>query len=308
MKSSLSSKEPVDPLSELLTLVTLRSARCTRLEASGAWALHFPKLTRLKFVAVLRGTCWIMLPDAPAHKLKAGDTFFLTNSRYTVASAPDVEPQDGMALFDAAETNIIRLGGNETAMLGGGFVFEGGNENLVINILPAFMFIPAEQPTSSVLRETLAMLDRELERSHMGTSLMTQRLADIMLIQALRAYVSEQGTRASGWIGALADRHIGEALTLMHGDVAHSWTVGELASAVAMSRSAFALRFKAMVGVAPLEYLRHWRMQLAENALRRNACSVAALAARLGYSSESAFGNAYKRTFGQSPKRHRFTQ
>jgi transcriptional regulator GlxA family with amidase domain len=167
------------------------------------------------------------------------------------------------------------------------------------------MHIPAEQPSAAVLRETLAMLDRELEQSRVGTSFMTQRLADIMLVQALRAYVSKHGDGAAGWIGALSDLQIGEALTLMHRDVAHGWTVGELASAVAMSRSAFALRFKAMVGVAPLEYLRRCRMQLAEDALRRKACSVAALAVRVGYSSESAFGNAYKRTFGRSPKRYR---
>lgn len=129
-----------------------------------------------------------------------------------------------------------------------------------------------------------------------------------MLVQALRAYVSEYGDGSAGWIGALSDPQIGKALTLMHGDVAHGWTVGELASAIATSRSAFALRFKAMVGAAPFEYLRRWRMQLAKDALRRKACSVAALAAKLGYSSESAFGNAYKHTFGRSPKRHRPTQ
>jgi hypothetical protein len=149
---------------------------------------------------------------------------------------------DGMALFDAAETAIVRLGGNDTAMLGGGFVFEGSNEHLLVNVLPPVMHIPAEQTAAVVSRETLAMLDRDLEQSHMGTSLMTQRLADIMLVQALRADVSEHGAGAAGWIGALANRQIGEALTLMHGDVAHGWMVSELASAVAMSRSAFALR------------------------------------------------------------------
>ncbi len=83
----------------------------------------------------------------------------------------------------------------------------------------------------------------------------------------------------------------------MHGDVGHSWTVGELASGVTMSRSAFALRFKATVGVPPSEYLRRWRMQLAERARRRRSSSVAGVASALGYASESAFGNAYKRVF-----------
>ena len=304
MISSRTSKTRSDPLSELLARVTLGGARCTRLEAAGAWGLRFPERTRLKFVALLRGACWIALPDAPARQLRTGDTFLLANSGYVIGSAPDVEAQDGAALFDAAETAVVRLGGDETALLGGSFVFEGGNERLAIDAMPPAMFIPADLPAAAVLRETLGILDRELAQSLMGATLMTQRLADIMLVQALRAYVSEYGAGAAGWLGALSDRQIGDALRRMHRDVAHGWTVGELASAAAMSRSAFALRFKTKVGVAPLEYLRNWRMQLASDALGRSDCSVADLAATLGYASESAFGNAFKRNFGRSPKQN----
>jgi len=190
-------------------------------------------------------------------------------------------------------------------MLGGAFVFADDNAQMLVDALPGFMHIPARQPAAAVLRDTLSILDRELKHPDMGSSLMTQRLADILLIQALRAYVAEYGPSAAGWIGALSDTRVGGAITLMHGDIGHCWTVGELAAAVAMSRSAFALRFKSMVGVAPLEYLRRWRMQLAQHALRRKSCSVAGIASSLGYASESAFGYAYKRAFGQSPKRRR---
>ena len=91
-----------------------------------------------------------------------------------------------------------------------------------------------------------------------------------------------------------------------HEHVGHGWTVAELASEVGMSRSAFALRFKAMVGVAPLEYLRRWRMLRARHALRRDSCPVSTLARTLGYASESAFGNAFKSTFGHSPLQSRY--
>jgi transcriptional regulator GlxA family with amidase domain len=138
----------------------------------------------------------------------------------------------------------------------------------------------------------------------MGASLMTRRLADILLVQALRAYVAVHGADSAGWIGALNDRRIGAALNLMHGDVGHNWKVNELASAVGMSRSGFALRFKELVGIPPLDYLMRWRMQLARDALRRDESSVASLAVKLGYASESAFGNAFKRIFGRAPKRY----
>ena len=138
----------------------------------------------------------------------------------------------------------------------------------------------------------------------MGASLMTHRLADILLVQALRAYVGLRGKDSAGWIGALTDERIGGALRLMHGDAGRHWTVDGLARAVGMSRSAFAARFKELVGASPLDYLLRWRMQLAREALRRNEASVASLADRLGYASESAFGNAFKRVHGRAPKRY----
>jgi transcriptional regulator GlxA family with amidase domain len=137
----------------------------------------------------------------------------------------------------------------------------------------------------------------------MGASLVTRRLADVLLVQALRAYFAIHGDDSAGWIGALTDPRIGAALNLMHGDVAHPWTIEELARAVGMSRSGFALRFKNLVGIPPLDYLLRWRMQLARDCLRRKA-TVASIAARLGYTSESAFGNAFKRIYGRAPKRY----
>ncbi len=294
-----------DPLSDIFALFSLASVRCTRLEAGAAWALQFPHRERLKFVAILRGAAWIVLPDGPPYLLETGDTFLLTNTPFVLASDLNLQTQDGNALFESVETDIVTLGGSETVMLGGAFVFADDNAQMLVDALPGFMHIPARQQAAAVLRDTLAILDRELEQPDMGSPLMRQRLADILLIQALRAYVAEYGPRAAGWIGALSDSRIGGGIKLMHGDIGRCWTVGELAAAVAMSRSAFALRFKSMVGVAPLEYLRRWRMQVAQNALRRRSCSVAGIALELGYASESAFGNAYKRTFGLSPKRHR---
>jgi AraC-like DNA-binding protein len=111
------------------------------------------------------------------------------------------------------------------------------------------------------------------------------------------------GAESHGWIGALSDPKIGAGLRLLHRDVSRNWKVEELARSVGMSRSAFALRFKTLVGVPPLDYLLRWRMQRARDLLRRND-NVATVAFRLGYQSESAFGNAFKRIYGRSPKRY----
>lgn len=295
----------MDPLSEVFSLLEMQSAATSRLEAGGAWALRFPGKPYLKFHAVLRGQCWLTLPNQPPCRLDTGDTFLLANSPpFVLSNDLSLEADDAARLFAPTRSNIYRHGGDDTVLLGGGFVFQSDNTQLLLDTLPAFIHIPAREPEAVTLRRTLETLDEELGTAQMGASLVTRRLADILLVQALRAYVTLHGVDSAGWIGALKDRRIGTALNLMHADVRHNWEVGELAAAVNMSRSGFAARFKELVGLPPLEYLLRWRMQLAREALRRNEGTISSLATRLGYASESAFGNAFRRVHGRAPKRY----
>ncbi|WP_037071408.1 AraC family transcriptional regulator [Rhizobium sp. CF142] len=295
----------IDPLSDMFSLVDIESARCTRFEVGGQWAFRFPPKSALKFVAVIRGECWIILPGEPPFALAAGDTFLLANAPdYVIANDLQSEPEDGIAFFDWEHSNIARHGGDETALIGGSFVIGGGNAQLLLDALPPFIHIPAGDRAAAVLCGTLATLDDELGAGEMGSTLMTRRMGDILLVQALRAHVARVGPENAGWIGALGNPVIGKAISLVHNDPGYRWTVGELASRTGMSRSAFAQRFRDLVGIAPLDYVTRWRMHRAREALRRRQATVAGLAASLGYSSESAFGNAFKRVFGRAPKRY----
>ena len=94
----------------------------------------------------------------------------------------------------------------------------------------------------------------------------------------------------------------------MHGDPGRAWHLEELARACAMSRTTFVSRFTTVAGVAPLTYLTEWRMRLAERALREEATPVSAVGQSVGYASESAFSNAFKRVTGSSPKAYRNTK
>jgi AraC-like DNA-binding protein len=300
-----------DPLSDVLALLELESVATARLETGGAWAMRFPARPYIKFNAVLQGQCWIT-PDGQAPcQLAAGDTFLMSGVEgYTLSGTPShagVEAADGPALFAAArqaQSNCVRHGGAGTILVGGGFVFGAHTGSLLLDVLPAFLLIPGGSSVAAILRTTLALLDTELSGGAMGASLVTRHLADILLVQALRAQVALHGVESAGWIGALGDKRIGAALRQMHRDPRRRWSVAVLAAEAGMSRSGFALRFKALVGSAPLAYLTHWRMQLARSALRRADTSVATLADQLGYASESAFGNAFKRHFGRAPRRY----
>jgi AraC-like DNA-binding protein len=300
MNSSTTSKPDGDPLSDVLSSLDIRSLRGTCLEAAGDWSLRFPAIPRLKFVAMLRGTCWILPPGQPPVSLAAGDTYLLGDTAFAIASDPALPPRDGMPLY--AGQDIARLGGDDVVGIGGGLVLAPEGARFLLDALPSFMLIRAASPGAATIGALLRLLEDEAARRRPGEKLVAARLADILLIEGLRAYVEQRGPDGHGWIGALADRHIGVALRLMHGDVARAWTVGELAAAAGMSRSAFAQRFSARVGKAPLEYLRGWRMVLARRALKREGCAIGGLARRLGYASESAFGHAYKQVYGHSPR------
>jgi len=303
MTSSRSAKPSRDPLSNVLSVLGARSVRGTRLEASGDWALSFQGRGRLKFVAIVRGQCWLLLPDTAPEALKEGDVFLLSNTPYTVASDPEMQPVDGMPLYEPPGQDIVRLGdGGETVMVGGGSAFADGEAAFILEALPAFLRVDRASPGAGAVARTLALLEAEVGDGRLGASLVTERLAEILLVEAIRAYVGTGAADRVGWIAALSDHRIGAALRLMHSEVARPWTASTLAAEVGMSRSAFTQRFSTRVGRPPLDYLTHWRMVLARGKLSGGCASVASVAAEVGYNSQSAFAHAFKRTFGHTPR------
>ena len=137
-----------------------------------------------------------------------------------------------------------------------------------------------------------------------GGALIAQQLAFMMLIQALRLHLADGAGSGVGWLFALADTQMRSAITCMHDNPGHPWTLQKLAESVGMSRSIFALRFKEAVGATPMEYLTRWRMLLAGDRLKNSDDSISIIALSLGYESESAFGKAFKRIMGCSPKQY----
>ena len=91
------------------------------------------------------------------------------------------------------------------------------------------------------------------------------------------------------------------ALALLHGSPERKWTVAELASGAAVSRSLLDERFRQVLARSPIRYLTEWRMHLAEELLATTDLGVVTVARRVGYDSEEAFSRAFKRARGLSP-------
>jgi AraC-like DNA-binding protein len=187
---------------------------------------------------------------------------------------------------------------------GGCFIFDDEVSELLLNLLPPLIHIRGSSSHARPLRAALDLIGFETEAARPGAAAMAGSLANIVLVNILRAYVASE-SRPVGLLGALADRKVGSALGLMHGDIARRWKVEDLALGVGMSRTTFAERFKALVGAPPLDYLIRWRMTLARKALKSDKVPLATIATNIGYKSETAFNLAFKKMYGQSPGRYR---
>ncbi len=196
--------------------------------------------------------------------------------------------------------------GRASALIGARFVFSGAKANPVLDLLPPMIHVRASSASASVLRSMLHVVADETTAPELGAAVMINHLSHVLLVQALRAYLAGE-ERPGGWFGALADSKIGAALALMHRDVARQWTVDDLASTVGMSRSSFALKFKMLIGQAPLDYWLQVRMRRAGQLLRNSSKTVASVAYAWGYESEKSFGKAFKRVMGCPPSSYRKT-
>ena len=298
----------MDPLSDVLSLLRDRNYHSATLSLGGDWAFTFPEREGIKFTAVVKGNCWLQVEgEQQPQRLQQGDCFLMTRgmpfSLYSDMSQP-VMDSDGHFQTLAADELALHYGGDDIQLVGGRFDFSGVPTQLLLSSLPSLVHVQANDPQASLLRWALERFTSELQQKRPGRSLMNEHLAHLMLVEVLRTHLATLDSTGIGWFYGLADRNLSVALSAIHADPAHRWSVQELAQLATMSRSAFALRFKQVVGAAPMEYLTHWRMLLASDRLKNSDDAVSTIAFSLGYESESAFSTAFKRVMSQSPRHY----
>lgn len=296
-----------DPFSDILKFTRAESLVTGGFTAGGAWAIRFPAPDKIKFFAVVKGRCWVLIDgEAEPVRFDTGDVGLLAAKRsFVLASDPDVTAVDAMSLF-AGAGNTAQVGnGADFGHIGGHVLLDPASGRLLADVLPPWIHVPATTPQAMAFRWLLQQLVEERAANLPGTQLASAQLAQLLFIQILRAHLKTSAPMPAGWLRALGDPRIASALRLMHDDPARAWHLDELASACAMSRTTFALHFRKAVGVAPLTYLTEWRMRLAERALREQNSTIAVIAQTFGYASESAFSTAFRRVTGVSPKAYR---
>jgi AraC-like DNA-binding protein len=298
-----------DPLGEALHFLRMSGTFYCRSEFTAPWALSIPAFEQsLMFHVVTAGQCVLEVEGAESCVLKPGDLALVPHGAgHCLMSGPGIR---AMNLFDLPRHTVSNRyeilehgeGGAKTTMICALVRFDHPAAQQLVQLLPKLIRVDSwHTPEMEWIQSTLRFIAAEAQHQNAGGETVITRLADILVIQAIRAWIARDAEAQRGWLGALRDKQIGRAIAAIHRDPAHPWTVASLASAVGMSRSSFSARFTQLVGETAIRYALRWKMHDALRRLSETNVSLAALTTDLGYESEAAFSRAFKRVIGVSP-------
>jgi AraC-like DNA-binding protein len=278
-------------------------------DLTAPWGMTFPRLPgSLMFHFVTEGHCWLGVDGVEVRELQQGDLAVIPHGEgHRLLSDPQAH---AVSLFDLPRVDIseryelLRYGGGgaPVRLVCGAVRFEHPQAHDLMALLPRTICVGASaSPHAGWIQSTLEFMAAEARVMRPGGETVVTRLADILVIQAIRAWLEQNPAVQAGWLGALRDKQIGRALSLIHRKPERPWTLVGLAKEAAMSRSAFAERFTELVGMPAMHYIARCRMHLAHRHLQERALGVGELASLVGYQSQAAFSRAFKRVIGVPP-------
>ncbi|QNP69480.1 AraC family transcriptional regulator [Streptomyces roseirectus] len=307
----------MDPLAGLLEGPRARGAFLVRACFDPPWSVRVEDRAPLTVMLVVHGDAWVAPDGGPPVRLRAGDLAIARGPEpYTCADDPATPPQalilpggvcahpDGRPLDGAMDLGPRSWGNRadgSTVVVIGTYLMRGEISGRLLDALPPLLSLTAREwrnPLTPPLVE-------EIGRDEPGQEAVLDRMLDLVVIAALRAWFSRPDAEAPRWYNALADPVVGRVLRLLQDDPAHPWILAGLAAKAGVSRAALARRFTELVGEPPMTYLTHWRLARAADLLRDTDDTIAAVARRVGYGSAFTLSSAFKRVYGVSPQEYR---
>jgi len=252
------------------------------------------------------GAFYLDIAGQPAQEVRAGSVVMIPHgTEHRLRSAPGVKATPltevpVQLITERYERMIFGGGGERSSVSYCGVRYDPIAARRLLQALPLVIHVDTLSQENDWLLQTARFISLEADAARPGSEAIVTRLADIVVVQIIRAWFSNADGQ-SGWLAALRDRQIGRALATLHREPSRDWSVAALASEVGMSRSALSARFSKLVGQSVMQYLTEWRMQLAREELLETGQTVAALTEKYGYQSEASFSRAFKRTFGMAP-------
>jgi AraC-like DNA-binding protein len=311
----------VDVLSSVIAAMRAGQPRSYQIESYAPWGRGYAEVPGAGFHVVLQGSCWLLpISGEPIH-LTMGDVVLLPHGeRHGMADSPDRELVTVNHLSEecarARVSTVFRIGpdvpaesgaGPSCVMVCGFYQLDQVRRHPLLDQLPEVIHMPARLGQHPKLRSAVDLLSSELQERQNGSEVVVPALLEVLLLLMLRAWFADQPCREHevDWAAALRDPAISAALAGIHDHPERPWTVESLGAESGLSRAAFARRFTGLVGQPPLAYLTWWRMTTAALLLRQSDVPLSTIAQKVGYTSEFAFANAFKREYGVAPGHYR---
>jgi len=301
----------MDVLSDILESIRLKANIYPKIAVTqNSWGIEVPEDNRSQFWRLLKGTCYLTVKGEAPIKMKEGEIFFIPHGAAQQISGNPMNTcvpaaEYGKALFNGSP--LFKGSDEETVLMGGHFVINPAFKHPFIHSLPKLMHITKMQSELCLwLNNVAVFLNEEISNEKAGTKVILGRLADIIFILIIRAYIVQEHIE-QGFLMALKDERISNSLKSMHEFPENEWTIDQLAKKAGMSRSLYCKEFKKSVGETPMSYLTNWRIIKSKEILSASKENISEVAAKVGYQSEAAFNRLFKTKVGMTPAGYRKT-
>lgn len=299
----------MDLLSEILQTVKLRGTVYFHARFESPWGMEIPNGAYANYHIVTRGNCWLKTRNPQqCIRLNKGDmALFPRGDSHTLVDAPDSTAVSAEELLNngrKTQGDEIVFGGQgsrSTSLICGHFEYNRDYPHPLFETLPSLIHLSSQDVNNSNWFATASEMAAQISASsNMGKEAVINRLAESLFIQTMIDYLQSLED-PENFLVAIQDRHIGLVLKSIHDDIAHDWSIDELANIASMSKSVFSSRFHQIVGEPPIIYLARWRMLKARELLSDTNLPISQISAKVGYQSEYAFAKAFKKMTGDTP-------
>lgn len=313
----------MDVLSDVLRAVRLTGAVYFDIHARAPWVAETPPVARyganvmpesehvIAFHLVMDGQCWVQLAEGtdPPVFVEAGDAvIFPAGDGHVMGTERGQRAEPNLTFYQRPRDRPLPYvfheyggTGNPAWLVCGYLGCDKRPFNPILEALPRLMHVRAPSTGLHLIHDLIRAALKECKQPRAGGETILSKLSELMFLEAVRHHIDGLSPDSKGWLAGLRDRHVGAALSLMHGRPAERWTLDGLAREVGLSRSTFAERFTERMGAPAMQYLGNWRLQLAARLLEHQGMSIAQAAAEVGYESEAAFNRAFKKQVGVPP-------
>lgn len=307
----------MDLLSDILAHMRLKGTLYFRTSFTSPWSVRVPSFENVaRFHFAHKGSCFVRVEgDDDPIPLGQGDlVIIMRGASHTLYCDPLTE-NEALMLDEVVEQSGFTGSGTlvygqpgtdqETQLVCGHFAFDKDASHPLIEALPSSIQIKNYgEAAGRWMENTLRVIGAEAGTSGLGSDLIALKMSEIIFAQVLRTHLESVGSDRPVLAG-FADTNIARALKAVHDDPGFNWSLEQLGNLAGMSRTSFVNKFTSCVSMTPMEYITHWRMQIARKLLAETSSPIIEVAEQVGYQSEAAFGRVFKKHFECAPATYR---